>query len=72
MILHRYVVRYWSGVDWCWIRETLIAQTETQVIEYVDKQLAPEYRMRRGDNGAKYQTLEIDDEGPITLPYVID
>jgi hypothetical protein len=73
MIINRYRIRYWSNVDWCWIGETLLAQTESQVIAYVDKQCAPEYRMRLDlVTGTKHQTLEIEDEGPITLPYVID
>jgi hypothetical protein len=73
MILHRYRIRYWSNIDWCWIGETLLAQTETQVMEYVDKQCAPEYRMRLDiSNNTRYQTLEVTDEGPITLPYVLD
>jgi hypothetical protein len=72
MIIYRFNVRYWSGVDWCWYRETILAQSETQVIEYVDKQVAPQYRMKRGDNNVMYETLEIENEGQITLPYVID
>jgi len=73
MILNRYRIRYWSNVDWCWISETLIAQTEAQVIEYADKQCAPQYRMRLDlSTNTKRQTLEIEHEGPITLPYVID
>jgi hypothetical protein len=73
MILNRYRIRYWSNVDWCWISETLIAQTESQVQEYVDKQCKPEYRMLLNiSDHTRQQTLEITDEGPITLPYVID
>lgn len=71
MILRKYQVRYWDGLDWCWVTEFMLAQTEQQIRDWVDKQCKPEYRKRRNDRNEMYETLEIFDDGEATLPYVL-
>lgn len=64
--MRRYLVVFWSAVDWEWSNLDVIAESEDQIRTMVDGMAKPEYRMR--DN---QDSLVIFDQGEVTMPYII-
>ncbi len=73
MELHHYHVHYWSSVEWAYLEYDVIATGDAQVREKIDAECAAEHRLRPYvKESERTETLEIEDRGAITLPYVLN
>lgn len=67
-MLRRYLVKFFSIVDWKSLEFALLAQDEAQVRAWADKECDPKFRNRDG----KGDSLKIEDKGEVTLPFQLD
>jgi hypothetical protein len=73
MELHHYHVHYWSAVEWNYVEYDVIAESEAQVRAKVDAECVSEHRLRAYvKESERKDTLEIENRGAITLPYVLN
>lgn len=71
MELTIYVAKYFDGLAWQWRRMEVIAESEEQVKQFVDRTCPSEYRRKPYQSTHASDSLTIERSDPVSMPYVL-
>jgi len=69
--MNLYNVTYWNSVAWKQKELEIIAESKDDIKAYIDSEVPVEYRIQYNRNNQGEDSLIIDFEKKITIPYIV-